>query len=504
MNIEYVKIKELQGYEFNTRTHSDSQVNQLAASIGEFGFTNPLLIDGERQIIAGHGRFAAATKLQMDEVPCIVLDHLSEAQRRAYVIADNKLALNAGWDEDLLKLELSALDKIGFDLTVVGFDADELSGLVIDEDIAGGLTDEDDVPEVPEDPISKVGDIWLLDNHRVMCGDSTNADDVAKLCDGNVAQLLHADPPYGMGKEGDGVANDNLYREDLDVFQMDWWRAFRSSVADNGSAYIWGNAPDLWRLWYAGGLKDSERLTMRNEIAWEKEGGQGIGSDGFRCFPPVTERCLFFMLGEQGFNNSSDNYWEGWDLVRDYLVDEKKKSGLSNNQIKEATNTAHTHYWATSQWAFPTCDHYESIQKIANGNAFKRDYDSLKRDYDSLKREFYSTRAYFDNGHDQMRDVWKFNRVQGNDRHGHATPKPVEMMQRVMKSSLPKDGLCIEPFGGSGSTLMGAETTGRKCYTMELQGQYVDVIVKRWQEYTGKIATHAETGVCFNEVADAK
>ena len=134
MNIEYVKIKELQGYEFNTRTHSDSQVNQLAASIGEFGFTNPLLIDGERQIIAGHGRFAAATKLQMDEVPCIVLDHLSEAQRRAYVIADNKLALNAGWDEDLLKLELSALDKIGFDLSVVGFDSDELSDLKIDDD----------------------------------------------------------------------------------------------------------------------------------------------------------------------------------------------------------------------------------------------------------------------------------------------------------------------------------------------------------------------------------
>ena len=500
MNIEYVKIKELQGYEFNTRTHSDSQVNQLAASIGEFGFTNPLLIDGERQIIAGHGRFAAATKLQMDEVPCIVLDHLSEAQRRAYVIADNKLALNAGWDEDLLKLELSALDKIGFDLSVVGFDEDELSGLVIDEDIAGGLTDEDDVPEVPEDPISKVGDIWLLDNHRVMCGDSTNADDVAKLCDGNVAQLLHADPPYGMGKEGDGVANDNLYREDLDVFQMDWWRAFRSSVADNGSAYIWGNAPDLWRLWYAGGLKDSERLTMRNEVVWNKKYGQGMSSDQHRMFPNATERCLFFMLGEQGFNNNADNYWEGWDFMVNYLKQEKEKSGLTIKELKRLAGHSEKsgcHWFDKSQWMMPTEETYNKWKNHLNGSAFKREYDSLKR-------EFYELRAYFDNAHDNMVDFWEFNRVQGNDRHGHATPKPVEMMQRVMKSSLPKDGLCIEPFGGSGSTLMGAETTGRKCYTMELQGQYVDVIVKRWQEYTGKIATHAETGVCFNEVADAK
>ncbi len=511
MKIEYIKLGELHGYEFNTRTHSDEQVAQLAASITEFGFTNPLLIDGERQIIAGHGRLAAATKLGMEEVPCIVLDHLTEVQRKAYVIADNKLALNAGWDEDLLKLEISALDQIGFDLSVIGFDVDELAGLVIDEDIAGGLTDEDDVPEVAEIPISKQGDIWLLDNHRVMCGDSTNGGDVALLMNGEKAQLLHADPPYGMGKEGDGVANDNLYREKLDEFQMDWWKAFRPAVEDNGSAYIWGNAEDLWRLWYEGGLKNSERLTMRNEIVWEKEGGQGIGSDVFRSYPPVTERCLFFMLGEQGFNNNSDNYWTGWDSIRNYLVNEKKKSGLTNDQIKAVTNTYHNHYWSTSQWAFPTEQHYKAIQRQANGDAFKREYDAfkreyddLKREYDDLKREFYGKRAYFDNAHDEMRDVWKVNRVHGNDRHGHATPKPVEMMERVMKSSLPKDGLCIEPFGGSGSTLIGAEKTNRKCYTMELQGQYVDVIVKRWQEYTGKQAVHEVSGLTFDEVADAK
>ena len=158
MNIEYVKIKELQGYEFNTRTHSDEQVDQLVASIGEFGFTNPLLIDGERQIIAGHGRLAAATKIGMEDVPCIVLDHLTEAQRRAYVIADNKLALNAGWDDDLLKLELSALDQIGFDLSVVGFDDDELSDLKInDEDLDySGKNQEIDVDDFDDEMIMKL------------------------------------------------------------------------------------------------------------------------------------------------------------------------------------------------------------------------------------------------------------------------------------------------------------------------------------------------------------
>jgi DNA modification methylase len=496
MQITETTVDQLINYANNAKIHNDKQVDMLAASIKEFGFNNPILIDDKNTIIAGHGRLMAAKKLNLDKVPTIKLSHLSDAQRKAYILADNRLAeVETSWDMELVSLELKNLQELDFDIDLTGFEIGDIGG--VDE---AGLTDEDAVPEPPEEPISKMGDVWILGNHRVMCGDSTDGGDVALLMNGEKAQLLHADPPYGMGKEGDGVANDNLYREKLDEFQMDWWKAFRPAVEDNGSAYIWGNPEDLWRLWYEGGLKNSERFTMRNEIVWEKEGGQGIGSDGFRSYPPVTERCLFFMLGEQGFNNNSDNYWDGWDSIRNYLVNEKKKSGLTNDQIKAVTNTAHTHYWTTSQWAFPTEQHYKAIQRQANGDAFKREYDDLKREYDDLKREFYGTRAYFDNAHDEMRDVWKVNRVHGNDRHGHATPKPVEMMERVMKSSLPKDGLCIEPFGGSGSTLIGAEKTNRKCYTMELQGQYVDVIVKRWQEYTGKQATHADTGAEFNSM----
>ena len=499
MQIEQIPLKELTPYTRNSRTHSEEQITQVVASIVEYGWTNPVLIDDSGMIIAGHGRTMAAARLKMTEVPCIRLSNLSENQKRAYIIADNQIALNAGWDEALLHEELEALKIEEYDLQLIGFSDAELDDLLADteEEVI-----EPPIPEPPINPTTKLGDIYQLGNHRLMCGDSTSIEAVEKLMDGHKAQLLHADPPYGMGKEKDGVLNDNLYREKLDNFQMKWWKAFRPSVEDNGSAYVWGNAEDLWRLWYEGGLKNSERFTMRNEIVWEKEGGQGIGSDGFRSYPPVTERCLFFMLGEQGFNNNSDNYWDGWDSIRNYLVNEKKKSGLTNDQIKAVTNTAHTHYWTTSQWAFPTEQHYKAIQRQANGDAFKREYDDLKREYDDLKREFYGTRAYFDNAHDEMRDVWKVNRVHGNDRHGHATPKPVEMMERVMKSSLPKDGLCIEPFGGSGSTLIGAEKTNRKCYTMELQGQYVDVIVKRWQDYTGKKAIHAETGDEFVEVSN--
>ena len=164
-----------------------------------------------------------------------------------------------------------------------------------------------EIPELAPRRVAR-GDVWQLGNHRVMCGDSTNPLDVVKLTNGEIAQLLHADPPYGMGKEGDGVANDNLYKEKLDKFQMDWWYAFRPHLADNASAYIWGNAPDLWRLWYVGGLESSEPLTFRNEIVWSKEQAQGQLSDKHRMFPTASERCLFFMLGEQGFSNNANNY----------------------------------------------------------------------------------------------------------------------------------------------------------------------------------------------------
>jgi DNA modification methylase len=196
------------------------------------------------------------------------------------------------------------------------------------------------------------------------------------------------------------------------------------------------------------------------------------------------------MLGEQGFNNNADNYWDGWDAVLKPLRADCDSMGWDASDIKRICGVGmYCHWFTESQWTFIPENHYKKLQEAAlEHDAFKREHDDLKREHDDLKRDFYATRAFFDNTHDNMTDAWEFPRVMGEERHGHATPKPVAMMERVMKSSLPVGGLCVEPFGGSGSTLMGAEKTGRACYTMELQEKYCDVIIKRWEDFTGNKA----------------
>ncbi len=508
-----VKLSELTPDDINANKGTQRGSGMLEKSLREYGAGRSVLVDKAGRIIAGNKTIEAAGAIGLEDAVMIETDgsrvvivkrtdlDLDSPQGRGLAIADNRVA------EVGLEWDMEALEKIGeeLDLGEFWFD-DELPEIDFgsidgEEDEPAG--DADAVPEVEAVPTSKRGDLWILGEHRVLCGDSTSAEDVARLMNGERAQLLHADPPYGMGKEGEGVANDNLYREKLDAFQMQWWAAFRPHLEDNASAYIWGNAEDLWRLWYSGGLRDSERLTFRNEIVWSKgsAGAGGIshlGAEGLRLYPNETERALFFMLGEQGFNNNADNYWEGWEPIRVYLKSELAKVG----DIKWAKRAAgHSiksgcHWFDASQWSMPTEKVYKAWQAEAKGDAFKREYDDLKR-------EFYATRAFFDNTHDNMTDVWQFPRVQGEDRHGHATPKPVDMMRRVMKSSAESGGLVVEPFGGSGATLAGAEATGRRCFTMELLPQWVDVIVKRWQDYTGKEATH-EDGRTFAQVAEER
>ena len=496
MKIEHLATSALVPYARNAKKHDAAQVAKLAGSIREFGFNNPVLIDKDNGIIAGHGRVLAAQSLALEKIPCIRLGHLTDIQRKAYILADNRLAeIGGGWDEEMLKLELADLAAADVDVAEIGFGAEDLAELELEDTTEKSDADAEPQIDKAEELRAKwgvePGQLWELGDHRILCGDSTKIGDIQKLMGQEKAALLHADPPYGMGKEKDGVENDNLYSDKLDAFQMEWWRAFRPSLEDNASAYIWGNAEDLWRLWYCGGLANSERLTFRNEILWHQVTGVSWGKDGMaglRMFAPMGERCLFFMLGEQGFNNNADNYWEGWEPIRSYLETEMKRAGWSVKDLNKITGTQMAGHWVTkSQWSLITAEHYAKIQAAARDHdAFKRDHDALKRDHDALKRDFYATRAYFDNTHENMTDVWDFERVTGEERHGHATPKPVKMICRAIKSSSPKGAVVIEPFSGSGTTLMACEQTGRKCRTIEISPAYVAVAIQRWADATGK------------------
>jgi len=495
MKTETVAIESVSPDPANARKHDERNLEAIRDSLRAFGQQKPIVVDGRGIVIAGNGTLEAAKRLGWTEI-AIVRTELDPGQATAFGIADNRTAELADWNDEVLRSLLDTMDDEM--LKVLAFDPKEIEALVPPVAVE---VQEDEVPEEVE-PRTKPGDLWTLGRHRLLCGDSTNAEDVARLFDGATATMIHADPPYGMGKEKDGVANDNLYRENLDAFQMEWWRAWRPHLPDNGSAYVWGNAPDLWRLWYCGGLSESERMTIRNEIVWSKSSAFGMSSEESRCYPPETERCLFFMLGEQGFNTNADNYWEGWEPIRSYLAEQVERCGWTRSDVHRICGVAdsgpgmHSHWFTTSQWTLIPEHHYRKLQEAAKDHdAFKREHDELKREHDELKREhdelraaFYETRAHFDNTHENMTDVWSFGRVVGDDRHGHATPKPVEMVARAIKSSSREGDAIAVPFGGTGPEIIAAEQLNRTAYAMELDAGWCDIIVRRWENLTGETA----------------
>ena len=245
---------------------------------------------------------------------------------------------------------------------------------------------------------------------------------------------------------------------------------------------------------------------MRNEIVWDKKNIAGMASPDLTQFPTATERCLFFQLGDQFLGNiNAEDFPETWEPVRAHFEREAIAAGIKPPDIKRVCGCGmYSHWFTRSQFTLMPEKHYLTLAAEYPGR-FARPWSELKSAWNRVKggptSESQGARSYFDNAHDVMRDVWEFSRVTGDERHGHATPKPVEMMERVMKSSLPPGGLCVEPFGGSGATLIGAEKAGRICYLMELQPRYVDVIVRRWQDFTGQHATLESTGQTFDEVS---
>lgn len=382
-NIEHISIDKLLPYARNSRTHSEEQIAQIAASIKEFGFTNPILLDKDMGIIAGHGRLAAARKLGLTILPCIKLGHLSENQKKAYIIADNKLAINAGWDDEMLKLELENLRDIDFDTSLTGFSDEEIADLLVE--ITEGKTDENEIPEAPEQPVTVDGDVWLLGRHRLMCGDSTSIDAVEKLMGGAKADMVFTDPPYNVAFNGRSGKHDVIKNDDLPEAEFDSFIAEVCNVIqaiDPQAYYVWCN----WKFY--GTLQ--RQLPYKACIVWAKN-VFGMGN-GYRH---QHEFCLFNGKIDEVVKNESD-LW----------------------QVKKDTN------------------------------------------------------------------------------YVHPTQKPVELSIRAFSNHIKLVNV-VDLFGGSGSTLIGAEQTGRKAFLMELDPKYCDVIIKRWQDFTGQKAKLESTGEPF-------
>jgi len=403
--IDWRDLGVLLPYARNSRTHSDAQVAQIAASIKEFGWTNPVLVDAEGVIIAGHGRVMAARKLGEKRVPVIELGHLTEAQKRAYVIADNQLALNAGWDAEMLKVELSDLAGMDFDLSLLGFDDKALAGLLAEE--TQGLTDPDEVPEAPADPVSVLGDVWVLGKHRIVCGSSTEADTVGKLLGDVKPHLMVTDPPYGVEYDADW-RNKAMRSDGSKIGGRAVGKVLNDDKADWREA--WALFPgDVAYVWHAGNMAHvvAESLLacdfgIRAQIIWGKSQ---------------------FVIGRGDYHPQHEPCW--------YAVRKNKKG------------------------------HYDGGRKQST--------------------------------------LWQIEKPRKSET-GHSTQKPVECMKRPIENNSSPGQAVYEPFSGSGTTIIAGEMTGRSVYAVELNPAYVDVAVKRWQDFTGQKAILEGSDKTFDEI----
>ena len=381
MEIVYKKINELKPYENNSRTHDESQIKQICESIKEYGWTNPVLIDEKGMIIAGHGRVEGGKKLDIKEVPCIVLSGLTEAQKKAYVIADNKMALNAGWNEELLKTELENLKELDFDLELTGFNVDELDELFKEDEEEQEIVEDDFDIEPPEEPKAKLGDIYQLGNHRLMCGSALKMEDIEKLLNNNKCELTFTDPPYQLETQGGGILKIANSMKQIKENGVDNFDPQQLILVSNTNIYC-HNKPLI---------KKYIELAEKNNMAYDL------------CFYKKT--------------NTVPNY-------KGHMMTDCEYIAIIGNQ-----------------------DPNKGLEK----EEYSKCYIGQK---DSDNELSYS--------------------------------KPVGLCAKYIKLYSQKNVLDL--FGGSGSTLIACEQLNRNCYMMELDPKYVDVIIKRWEEFTGKKA----------------
>ena len=401
--IEQWPTDKLVPYARNARTHSDSQVAQIAASIAEFGFTNPILAGSDGVIVAGHGRLAAAQKLGIATVPVVVLDHLTPTQRRALVIADNRIAENAGWDEAMLQVELADLQGDDFDLSLTGFDADALADLLAGEETTSdGQTDEDSVPDAGTS-ITRPGDVWLCGNHRVICGDSTDAGIYDALMAGEIADMVFTDPPYNVD--------------------------------------------------YANTAKDKMRGTDRPIL--NDNLGAGFHDFLLAALTPTLAHCRGGI----------------------YVAMSSSELDVLQSAFRTAGGKWSTFIiWAKHTFTLGHADYQRQFEPILYG--WPAD----------------GTRHWC--GARDQGDVWNIKKPHKNDLH--PTMKPVELVERAVRNSSRPGDIVLDSFGGSGTTMIASEKSDRKARLIELDPKYVDVIVRRWQDYAGAQATRQSDGVAFD------
>ena len=478
----------------NPNVMSTANFEALKLNIKKFGFIIPIITNEDYVIADGYHRWKAARELGMSEVLVIKLP-LKEVDRRMLRQVLNKLRGQHEEDKDIIEYEFfdesGVLDEMEQLLPDFSVDISSLNKEVEEDDF---------VPDLEKEPTYEVkkGEVWKLGEHRLMCGDSTDKADVDKLMDGGKADVVFTDPPYGMKKENEGVLNDNLNYDDLLEFNKQWIKLSFGCLQKVGSWYCWGICEPLMDI-YSCILKPmikKNELTFRNWITWDKYSENptmrvsGIPMKGFRMYYPSSEFCLFVMKGVQGFNTNSDNYYEGWEPIRKYLVQELEKTGLSAKELKPYIGEMYGHYFTKSQWTLPTEEKYNQLRKASQHDAFKKEYDELKKEYDELKKEYYATRSFFDSTHEHgLKDTWRYCIDDNKEMSGiHATPKPLELCSRAIKSSSRDNESVLDLFGGSGSTLIACEQLNRKCYMMELDPKYCSVIIERWEALTNKEA----------------
>jgi len=494
LNIQHIKITDLKLADYNARVITEDEFSGLNESLSTFGLVENIVVNKDMTVVGGHQRIRALQKQGFESVDCHVVD-LDKHQEKKLNVILNSHTISGKYDD--IKLS-EILEELKLDDDYADLRLDVLEPLDLSEEVAPE-EGQDEVPELKQDSFVVKGDIFEITaqgcKYRIGCLDALSSDDMDKLSQGELADLAHNDPRYGMKKEKDGVANDNQNFDDLLQFNKDWVNLQFQYIKPNGSFYCWGIDEPLMDI-YSEILKpliSTQKATFRNLITWNKGHGQGQLSDRFRMYPIADEKCLFVMCGVQGINNNADNYFPGWEPIRQYLYDSCETLGIKSKEFHEISEVAsngggmYSHHISAkgSQWAFITEENYNKLREYAKS----KQTDAFKKEYNEIKKEYNSTKAYFNNIHDNQNNVWHFDRTGKKEREGtgeHATPKPIALCERAIKSSCPEGGLVLDWFCGSGSTAIACIKTKRSCYTCDISEHYTQVSVRRCIDFMNK------------------